>query len=145
MEGWIWTVAVGLSVVAATYLLLTVLALRLPPGPLRDLVRVLPDCVVALRALHKDPRVPRSAKVGLWIALLWVLSPVDLIPEFLPVIGPLDDILVVALALRHAVKVSPREAVEDAWPGDPAMLERLLPRAPRSAAPVERGTVEEPP
>ncbi|QNN54124.1 YkvA family protein [Nocardioides mesophilus] len=127
MEGWWRAIAVAALVTCAFYLTLIVLARRLPPGPLRDLLRVLPDCVVALRALHRDPRVPRSAKAGLWIALIWVLSPIDLIPEFLPVIGPLDDIVVVALALRHAVKVSPREAIEDAWPGDPAMLERLLP------------------
>ena len=69
--------------------------------------------------------MPRKAKVALWVALIWVLSPVDLIPEFLPVIGPLDDVVVVALALRYALRVSPREAVEEAWPGNPAVLTRL--------------------
>jgi len=103
-----------------------VLARRLPPGPLRDLVRVLPDCVVALRALHRDPRVPRSAKIGLWIALLWVVSPIDLIPEFLPVIGPLDDVVVVALALRYAARQVPRDVLLEAWPGDRRIIERLL-------------------
>jgi uncharacterized membrane protein YkvA (DUF1232 family) len=57
--------------------------------------------------------------------LIWVLSPVDLIPEFLPVIGPLDDVLVVALVLRYAVRASPEEAVVEAWPGDPQVLRRL--------------------
>ena len=55
-----------------------------------------------------------------------MLSPVDLIPEFLPVIGPLDDVVVVALALRYALRVSPREAVDEAWPGNPAVLTRLM-------------------
>lgn len=95
------------------------------PGPLRDLARLLPDCAVALRRLHRDPRVPTRVRVALWVALLWVVSPVDLIPEFIPVLGPLDDVLVVALVLRFAVRSSPPEAVSDAWPGDPDVLRRL--------------------
>ncbi len=125
MSGWLRALAIGVAVLATFYVVLILLARRLPPGPLRDLVRLLPDCVVALRRLYRDPRVPSRARVALWLALLWVISPIDLIPEFLPVIGPLDDILVVALALRYAVRVSPRAAVEDAWPGDRAVLERL--------------------
>ena len=65
-----------------------------------------PACVTTIRRLRKDPRVPRSAKVAIAIAGLWVLSPIDLIPEFLPVIGPLDDIVVVALAFRFASATS---------------------------------------
>lgn len=53
-------------------------------------------------------------------------SPVDLIPEFLPVIGPLDDIVVAALALRYAGRQVPRAVLTEAWPGDPRVLERLL-------------------
>jgi uncharacterized membrane protein YkvA (DUF1232 family) len=58
---------------------------------------------------------------------LWVLSPIDLIPEFLPIIGPLDDVLVVALALRYAARQVPREVIVEAWPAAPRILERLLP------------------
>jgi uncharacterized membrane protein YkvA (DUF1232 family) len=60
-----------------------------------------------------------------------VLSPIDLIPEFLPLIGPLDDVVVVALALRYAARQVPRPLLLEAWPGDAALLERLLgpPRA----------------
>jgi uncharacterized membrane protein YkvA (DUF1232 family) len=54
-----------------------------------------------------------------------VLSPIDLIPEFLPVIGPLDGVVVVALAFRHAAAGSPALLL-DAWPGDPRIIERLL-------------------
>jgi uncharacterized membrane protein YkvA (DUF1232 family) len=57
---------------------------------------------------------------------LWVLSPIDLIPEFLPVIGPLDDVMVVALALRYAARRVPRVALEEAWAGEPHVLDRLL-------------------
>jgi uncharacterized membrane protein YkvA (DUF1232 family) len=57
---------------------------------------------------------------------LWVLSPIDLIPEFLPVIGPLDDVVVVALALRYAARRVPRGVLEAAWAGEPGLLDRLL-------------------
>lgn len=62
-------------------------------------------------------------------ALLWVLSPIDLIPEFLPVIGPLDDVVVVALVLRYAARRVPVDVLFDAWPGDPKLLGRLIGRS----------------
>ncbi len=125
-ERWLQGLLLGVAVVGLGYLALYLLARRLPPGPLRDLVGLLPDCATCLRRLLRDERVPRPARAALWLALAWVLSPVDLVPEFLPVIGPLDDVVVVALALRYALRVSPREAVEDAWPGNPDLLARLL-------------------
>jgi uncharacterized membrane protein YkvA (DUF1232 family) len=91
------------------------------------LATVLPACATTARRLRQDPRVPRSAKIAVVIALLWVLSPIDLIPEFLPIIGPLDDVLVVALAFRYVARRVPREVFFDAWPAEPRILERLLP------------------
>jgi uncharacterized membrane protein YkvA (DUF1232 family) len=79
-----------------------------------------------IRRLRRDPRVPRSAKAAILIAMIWVISPIDLIPEFLPVIGPLDDVVVVVLALRYAARRVPRHVLLEAWPGDPRLLERLL-------------------
>jgi len=117
---------VGLALIAFSWMLMIVLAKRLPPGTAKDLASVLPACVTTIRRLRKDPRVPRSAKLAVAIAGLWVLSPIDLIPEFLPVIGPLDDIVVVALALRFAARRVPHDAIREAWPADPALLERLL-------------------
>jgi len=113
-------------VLVASWLVLMLLARRLPPGPMRDLAAFLPDCVTAARRLRRDPRVPRRAKVAMLVAALWVLSPIDLIPEFLPVIGPLDDVIVVALAFRYAARRVPRAALLEAWPGDPRLLLRLI-------------------
>jgi uncharacterized membrane protein YkvA (DUF1232 family) len=70
---------------------------------------------------------------------LWVLSPIDLIPEFLPVIGPLDDVVVVALALRYAARRVPREALEEAWAGEPRVLARLLGDRTLPTGPGEKG------
>lgn len=125
LADWLTWLLVGLGCLLVVYGGLVLLARRLPPGPLRDLARLLPDCAVALRRLHRDPRVPTRVRVALWVGLVWVLSPVDLIPEFVPVLGPLDDVLVVALVLRYAVRASPPEAVAEAWPGDPEVLRRL--------------------
>ncbi|MGN8244529.1 YkvA family protein [Cellulomonas soli] len=126
MRNWLVGLAVAVGVMVLTWALLTVLARRLPPGLLRDLAGFVPACVTAVRRLRRDPRVPRSARVAVVLAGLWVASPIDLIPEFLPVIGPLDDVVVVAIALRYAARRVPREVLLEAWPGDPRLLLRLL-------------------
>jgi uncharacterized membrane protein YkvA (DUF1232 family) len=126
VTGWLRALLVAVALLAGTWALLVLLARRLPPGLLRDLAGFVPDCVTTVRRLRRDPRVPRRAKVVVALAGLWLLSPIDLLPEFLPVIGPLDDVLVVALALRYAARQVPREVLVAAWPGEPRLLERLL-------------------
>ena len=118
--------AVGAVVMAASWVVLGLLARRLPPGLVKDLAGFLPACALTVGRLRRDPRVPRRAKLAVAFAGLWVLSPIDLIPEFLPVIGPLDDVVVVALAFRYAARRVPREALVEAWAGDPRILDRLL-------------------
>jgi uncharacterized membrane protein YkvA (DUF1232 family) len=118
--------AIGLVVLAASYTILAVLGRRLPPGMLRDLVAFIPACLTTARTLRNHPAVPRRAKVALLVAIVWTISPVDLIPEFLPVIGPLDDIVVIALAIRYAARAVPRDALLEAWPEEPRLLLRLL-------------------
>jgi uncharacterized membrane protein YkvA (DUF1232 family) len=93
---------------------------------LRQIAEFLPSCVTTARRLRKHPDVSRSAKVALLVAIAWVVSPIDLLPEFLPVIGPLDDVVAVVLLLRFAARRVPREVLLDAWPSDPRLLERLL-------------------
>jgi uncharacterized membrane protein YkvA (DUF1232 family) len=119
-------VLIAMGAVLAMWSALILLASRLPPGLARDLAAFLPACVTLVRRLRRDPRVPRSAKIVMALAAVWVISPIDLIPEFLPVIGPLDDIVVVALALRYAVRRIPRSVILEAWPTDARLLERLL-------------------
>ncbi|MFG1820419.1 YkvA family protein [Kribbella sp. NPDC049174] len=115
----LWAVSCGLMVLFAH---------RLPNGLLRQVAEFLPSCVTAARTLRKHPDVPRRAKIALLIAVLWVLSPIDLLPEFLPVIGPLDDVVAVVLLLRYAARSIPRETLLAAWPTDPTLLHRLLGR-----------------
>lgn len=110
----------------ASWAVLVVLARRLPAGTVKDVVAFLPACVTVARRLRKDPRVPLRAKVVVGVAALWVVSPIDLIPEFLPVIGPLDDVVVVVLSLRYAARQVPRAVLFEAWPAEPRLLERVL-------------------
>ncbi len=137
MPDWLIGLAIAAGCLAASWAVLVLLSRRLPPGILRDLAAFIPDCVTTVRRLRKDPRVPRRAKIAVLVAGLWVASPVDLIPEFFPVIGPLDDIVVVALALRYAGRQVPRDVLLAAWPGEPRLLERLLgpTRTPPAADP----------
>lgn len=116
----------ALVVWAVSAALLVVLAARLPPGLLREVMAFLPACVTTARRLRARPEVPRRAKIALGIAVLWVVSPIDLIPEFLPVIGPLDDVVAVVLLLRYAARSIPRQVLLGAWPTDPRLLTRVL-------------------
>ena len=126
VKTWAWVAGITVAVVLASWGLMVLLARRLPPGLLRDVAALLPACVTAARRLRRDPRVPRRAKVALLVALVWVISPIDLIPEFLPVIGPLDDVVAVVLLLRYAGRSIPRPVLLEAWPEDPRLLERVL-------------------
>lgn len=123
---WLRWLAIAGGLLIASWALLVLLARRLPPGLLKDLATVLPACVTTARRLRGDPRVPRRVKLVVVVAGLWVLSPIDLIPELLPVIGPMDDVVVVALALRYAARRIPREVLEEAWPAEQRILDRLI-------------------
>jgi uncharacterized membrane protein YkvA (DUF1232 family) len=118
--------AIATALWLVTCLLMVLLASRLPDGLLKQVVEFLPACVTTARRLRRHPDVPRRARVALLVAIVWVVSPIDLLPEFLPVIGPLDDVVAVVLLLRYAARSIPRGVLLEAWPGDPALLARLL-------------------
>jgi uncharacterized membrane protein YkvA (DUF1232 family) len=117
---------IGLGVALAIWLLAIVALIAFGRrAAAKELATLVPNLVVLFRGLIGDPRVPRGAKVWLWVAVVWIASPVDLIPEFVPVAGPLDDAIVAALALRHLVRRTDPAVVAEHWRGDPATLERI--------------------
>jgi uncharacterized membrane protein YkvA (DUF1232 family) len=116
-------VALGIAILVWLVMVATLMLARVEA---KQLARLLPDLAALLRGLFRDQRVPRSSKALVAFAIVWVVSPIDLVPEFLPVIGPLDDVIVVALVLRHLVKRAGPEVVRDHWRGDQLMLERAL-------------------
>ena len=93
----------------------------------RTLARFLPDCLVLCRRLLADPRVPRGRKITLAALVAYLASPIDLVPDFIPVLGHLDDALVAALVLRRLLRAGGgTELVRELWPGPESSLRVVL-------------------
>jgi uncharacterized membrane protein YkvA (DUF1232 family) len=92
----------------------------------RALAGFIPDCAVLLARLARDQRVPRARRVVLLVALGYLALPIDLVPDFLPGVGQLDDAVVVGLAIRFMVRGGGTDLVRQAWPGPEASLTLVL-------------------
>lgn len=121
-----WFVIAGISVVLLWVLAVVVLLWLGRKTLARELLSLLPNLVRLFRGLLRDERVPRSSKALLLVGAVWLASPIDLIPEFLPGIGPIDDAVVAALVLRHLVKRAGPDVVRDHWQGDPRTIGLIL-------------------
>ncbi len=118
---------IGLGVAAGVWVLAIVaLAVFGKRSAARELATMVPNLVLLFKGLLRDPRVPRRSKFWIGFAAVWIASPIDLIPEFIPVAGPLDDVIVAALVLRHLLRSSEAAVVREHWRGDPAILDRML-------------------
>jgi uncharacterized membrane protein YkvA (DUF1232 family) len=91
----------------------------------RALLRALPDVARLIGRLVGDPVLPRSAKIALGAAAVYLLSPVDLIPDFIPLVGYLDDVLLAAVVLDGVLNWVDRDLVLKYWPGSPQALDTL--------------------
>lgn len=87
-----------------------------------DALRLLPDVIRLLRRLAADPALPRGVRIRLALLLGYLALPIDLIPDFIPVLGYADDAIVVALALRSVVRRAGPDALAQHWPGTPEGL-----------------------
>ncbi len=120
-------ILVGVGVLLALWLLAVVLLVWTGRKTLaKELVSLIPNVVRLFRDLLRDERVPLGSKVLLLLGTAWLASPIDLVPEFLPVVGPLDDALIAGLLLRHLVRRAGTEIVREHWRGDPRTLGLLL-------------------
>jgi uncharacterized membrane protein YkvA (DUF1232 family) len=99
---------------------------RPPDLTVRDALRLLPDLVRLVRRLAADRSLPAGVRVRLWLLLGYLLCPIDLVPDVVPVLGYADDVVVVALALRSVVRRAGADVVSRAWPGGPAGLTVVL-------------------
>jgi uncharacterized membrane protein YkvA (DUF1232 family) len=95
-------------------------------GDAAALARFAPDCVVLVRRLLGDPRMPRRARLVLGGLLLYLVSPIDLVPDFVPVAGQLDDAIVLALGLRWLLRSAGPAIVTAHWPGPERSLAVVL-------------------
>ena len=134
---WVHAGGAALGGLVVLWLLLVLLLWRARPDELgiREALRLLPDVVRLVRRLAADRSLPRGVRIRLWGLLAYLLSPVDLVPDFVPVLGYADDVVVVAWALRSVARRSGTEALDRHWPGQPAGLDgvrRLAAGSPRA-------------
>ena len=122
IRGLLLALAVGIAVWLLAMLILVIVGRR---QQARELAAAIPNLLVLFRGLLRDPRVPRGSKIWVLVAVIWIASPIDLVPEFIPVLGPADDVIVAALVLRHVLKRTDRSLLAEHWRGDPAILDRI--------------------
>ena len=121
-----WVLIGGLALVALWLVTVAVLLWLGRKTLASELVALLPNLVRLFRGLLRDDKVPRSSKALLLLGAVWLASPIDLIPEFLPGIGGIDDAVVAGLVLRHLVRKAGPDVVREHWQGDPRTLGLLL-------------------
>lgn len=128
---WGWDLVIGLAValLVAWLALIAALALLRPRGGLlREALRLLPDVLRLVRRLAADPGLPRGIRVRLALLVAYLAFPIDVVPDFVPVLGYADDAIIVTVVLRSVVRRAGLEAVRRHWPGTDdgfAVLARL--------------------
>ncbi len=124
MAWWIWAVVA----IGAVLGVVTIVGLRAQRSrdALVQIARLVPPCLDLLRDIIRDPAVPRRAKLAPALVIAYLAVPIDVIPDFIPGLGQLDDAIVVAWAVRHVVASAGRERVAGHWKGDDAGLARVL-------------------
>jgi uncharacterized membrane protein YkvA (DUF1232 family) len=121
------SVVLLVAAVLLALLALVVVLVRAGQRPeTRALVMLVPNCLVLFRRLVADPRTPRRSKLLLLTLIAYLAMPFDLIPDFIPVLGQLDDAIIVALTLRAVLRTSGLERVREHWPGPPSTLTGIL-------------------
>jgi uncharacterized membrane protein YkvA (DUF1232 family) len=123
IRGLLIALAVGIAVWLLAILILVIVGRK---QQARELAAAIPNLLVLFRGLLRDPRVPRGSKIWVLVAVIWIASPIDLVPEFIPVLGPADDLIVAALVLRHVLKRTDRSLLAEHWRGDPTILDRIV-------------------
>jgi uncharacterized membrane protein YkvA (DUF1232 family) len=122
MSGWTWLAVTAGAMLTLYALVVLVLALRGRRADARAVARFVPDCAVLFSRLARDARVPRRHKALLLALVGYLALPFDLIPDFIPIVGQLDDAIIVALALRAVVRHAGPELVREHWPGPNSSL-----------------------
>jgi len=130
MHDWAWALVgvFGGLVLLWLILIATIWITRPDQMRIRDAMRLLPDLIRLIRRLAADDSLPRGVRVRLWLLLGYLASPIDLVPDFIPIIGYADDVIVVVLVLRSTVRRAGSAAVTRHWPGTPqglAAVQRL--------------------
>jgi uncharacterized membrane protein YkvA (DUF1232 family) len=129
MPASIWLTVIGVAGgLLFLWLLLVLMLWRARPEELtvKQSLRLAPDILRLFGRLARKRTVPTAARVRLWLVVAYLASPIDLIPDVIPVIGYADDAIVVAYGIRTAVRHAGAEALRDCWPGTPEGLAAVL-------------------
>jgi uncharacterized membrane protein YkvA (DUF1232 family) len=119
-------VAIGAALLLAWVALLVAMLVARPKGQLlKEALRLLPDLLRLLRRLAADRSLPGGVRVRLWLLLGYLAIPVDLVPDFVPVLGYADDAIIVAWVLRSVVRRAGPGAVQRHWPGSQEGLDAV--------------------
>jgi uncharacterized membrane protein YkvA (DUF1232 family) len=121
---WLLVAAACTIVVYAAYVVALIVGGRRQSA--RDLARFIPDCIVLVTRLVGDSRVPRRHKLLLGALVGYLALPFDLVPDFIPIAGHIDDALVVVLALRAVLRGSGSALLREHWPGPESSLALVL-------------------
>jgi uncharacterized membrane protein YkvA (DUF1232 family) len=125
----VWQVVVGLGLallVGWLALVVTLLVARPTENVLTESLRLLPDLVRLVTRLAKDPSQPRAVRIRLGLLLAYLALPIDLVPDFVPVLGYADDVIVVLITLRSVIRLVGEAPLRKHWPGTPAGFEAVL-------------------
>jgi len=120
-----WTIPLGIvgGFVLIWGVLVAALWLTKPDDyDLKEALRLLADLIRLVRRLAADPDTPRAVRIPLALLLVYLALPIDLIPDFIPVLGYADDAIIVALVLRSATRRAGPDALAKHWPGTPEGL-----------------------
>jgi uncharacterized membrane protein YkvA (DUF1232 family) len=128
-----WLLIAGATLVGVYLVLTGALVVAGRGGRAAAVVRFVPDCAVLFARLLRDPVVPRRHRLLLAGTLLYLASPIDLVPDFIPIAGQLDDAIVVGLVLRAVVRGTGDDLLRRHWPGSEQSLGVLLRLAGRAA------------
>ena len=133
MSAWSWTLLAAAVTALAWAAGVAALAALGRGSDARALARFVPDCAVLFGRLLRDGRVARKRKLALAASLAYLALPFDLVPDFVPVAGQLDDAVLVALVLRYVLGGAGPRLLDEHWPGPPESLSALrrLARVPR--------------
>lgn len=117
---WWWDLVIGVTgTLLLTWLALVVVLIVVRPrgGLLTEALRLLPDVLRLVRRLAADKTLPRGVRVRLWLLLGYLALPIDVIPDFVPILGYADDAVIVTAVLRGVVRRAGLDAVRAHWPG----------------------------
>lgn len=116
----LWRSVLGIALgLATTWLALAIFLFLARPKEtsLGEVLRLIPDTIILLKRLALDRSLSRGIRIRLWLLLLYLASPIDLIPDFIPVIGYADDAIIICFILRSVIRKAGPESIRAHWPG----------------------------